>query len=36
MPVKSSGAISLDVDIAGEHGGSRPHSINEYYKAVLL
>ena len=36
MPVKSSGDISLDVDIAGEFGGTRPHSISEYYKGGSL
>lgn len=30
MALQSSGAISL-ADIAGEFGGSTPHSINEYY-----
>ena len=30
MPLQSSGSISLN-DIAGEFGGSTPHSINEYY-----
>ena len=32
MALQSSGAISL-ADIAGEFGGSTPHSINEYYGA---
>lgn len=31
MALPSSGAISLS-NIAGEHGGSTPHSINEYYR----
>lgn len=31
MALQSSGAISLN-DIAGEFGGSTPHSINEYYR----
>ena len=30
MALQSSGAISLN-DIAGEFGGSTPHSLNEYY-----
>lgn len=30
MTLQSSGAISL-LDIAGEFGGSAPHSLNEYY-----
>ena len=30
MALQSSGAISLN-DIAGEFGGTTPHSLNEYY-----
>lgn len=35
MTIQSSGAISL-ADIAGEFGGSTPHSLNEYYKGGAL
>ncbi len=35
MALQSSGAISLN-DIAGEFGGSTPHSINEYYRGGSL
>ena len=31
MALQSSGAISLN-DIAGEFGGSTPHSLSEYYR----
>ena len=31
MALQTSGAISLN-DIAGEFGGSVPHSITEYYR----
>ena len=33
MALQSSGAISLN-DIAGEFGGSTPHSLSEYYGAA--
>ena len=33
MPLQSSGPISLN-DIAGEFGGSTPHSLSEYYGAA--
>lgn len=33
MPLQSSGAISLS-EIAGEFGGSVPHSLSEYYSAA--
>ena len=33
MALQSSGSISLN-DIAGEFGGSTPHSLSEYYSAA--
>ena len=32
MAVRSSGAVSLAVDIAGEFGGTAPHAMSEYYR----
>ena len=31
MGLQSSGAISIN-DVAGEFGGSTPHSLSEYYR----
>ena len=33
MALQSSGAISIN-DVAGEFGGSTPHSLSEYYSAA--
>lgn len=32
MVVKASGSLGLGTDIAGEFGGSTPHSLSEYYR----
>lgn len=32
MAIKSSGPLSIGADIAGEFGGSTPHSLSEYYR----
>ena len=36
MAVKSSGSLSLNTDIAGEFGGSTPHSLSEYKRGGSL
>jgi hypothetical protein len=32
MPIKATGPLSLNTDIIGEFGGTKPHSLSEYYK----
>jgi hypothetical protein len=36
MAIKSSGPLGLDVDIANEFGGNKPHSLSEYYRGAGL
>jgi len=32
MVIKTTGSLSFETDIVGEFGGSRPHSMSEYYR----